>query len=367
MIPWASPVAQYRAHKATIDAAIGRVLDSGTYVLGGEVKSFERAFADYCGVAHAVGVGSGTDALILALRSLGLGRGDEVITVSHTALATVAAIIATGATPVLVDVDTASYTIDPTRIEGAVGQRTKAIVAVHLYGRPAELDTIAVIAKRHGLYLIEDCAQAAGARYGDRRIGSVGDVACFSFYPTKNLGAVGDGGMVTTANASMAARVRRLHQYGWNEDRETEDVGVNSRLDPLQAAILGAKLPYLDADNARRAAIAACYAEGLSGLPITLPATREGNTHVYHLYVIACDERDVLMDHLRRHGIGGGIHYPMPVHLHKGYAERVRVPAAGLPVTERLAGRILSLPIYPELGAAEVETVIATIRNFYRQ
>lgn len=367
MIPWASPGAQYRAHKATIDAAIGRVLDSGTYVLGSEVKSFERAFADYCGVAHAVGVGSGTDALILALRSLGLGRGDEVVTVSHTALATAAAIIATGATPVLVDVETASYTIDPARIEDAIGQRTKAIVAVHLYGRPAELDTIAVIAKRHGLYLIEDCAQAAGGRYGDRRIGSIGDVACFSFYPTKNLGALGDGGMVTTANDSIAARVRRLHQYGWNDARETEDVGVNSRLDPLQAAILGAKLPYLDADNARRAAIAAHYAEGLLGLPVTLPATHEGNTHVYHLYVIACDERDVLMDHLHRHGIGSGIHYRVPVHRHQVYAERVRVPATGLPVTERLVGRILSLPIYPELGTAEVETVISTIRNFYRQ
>ena len=170
---------------------------------------------------------------------------------------------------------------------------------------------------------------------------------------------------MTTANASLAARVRRLHQYGWNEARETEDVGVNSRLDPLQAAILGAKLPNLDADNARRAAIAARYGEGLSGLPIALPATHEGSAHVYHLYVIACDERDVLMDHLRRHGVGAGIHYPVPVHLHKGYAERVRVPESGLPVTERLAERILSLPIYPELGTAEVEAVITTIRNFY--
>ena len=366
MIPWAFPAAQYRAHKDAIEAAITRVLDSGAYVLGSEVESFERAFADHCGVAHAVGVGSGTDALILALRSLGIRPGDEVVTVSHTALATVAAIIATGATPVLVDVDAASYAINPAGIEEAIGPRTKAIVAVHLYGRPADLDAIEAIAMRHALRLIEDCAQATGARYRDRRVGSIGDVACFSFYPTKNLGAIGDGGMVTTANAALASRVRRLHQYGWNEARETEDVGVNSRLDPLQAAILGAKLPHLEADNARRAAIAARYAGGLSGLPLALPATREGCTHVYHLYVIACDERDALMEHLDRHGIGCGIHYRVPVHLQKGYAERVRIPERGLPVTEHLVRRIVSLPIYPELGDAEVQRVIATIRDFYR-
>jgi dTDP-4-amino-4,6-dideoxygalactose transaminase len=366
VITCASPAAQYRAHKDAIQAAITRVVDSGTYILGGEVESFERAFAHYCGVAHAVGVGSGTDALILALCGLGIGAGDEVVTVSHTALATVAAIIATRATPVLVDVDAASYTIDPARIEEAVSPRTKAIVAVHLYGQPADLDAIGAIAKRHGLKLVEDCAQAAGARYRGRRVGGIGDVACFSFYPTKNLGAIGDGGMVTTADAALASRVRRLHQYGWNEARETEDVGVNSRLDPLQAAILGAKLPHLDTDNARRAAIAARYARGLSGLPVTLPGAREGCTHVYHLYVIACDKRDTLMEHLGRHGIGCGIHYPVPVHLQKGYAERACVPERGLLVTEHLAGRIVSLPIFPELGDGEVDRVIAAIRDFCR-
>jgi dTDP-4-amino-4,6-dideoxygalactose transaminase len=366
VIPWASPAAQYRAHKNAIEAAIARVLDSGAYVLGSEVENFERTFANYCGVAHAVGTGSGTDALFLALRSLGIGPGDEVITVSHTAVATVAAIIATGATPVLVDVDAASYTIDPARIGEAVGPRTRAILTVHLYGLPADLDAIEMIAKRHRLRLIEDCAQATGARYRDRHVGSVGDVACFSFYPTKNLGAIGDGGMVTTRDAALASRVRRLHQYGWNENRETEDVGVNSRLDSLQAAILAAKLPHLETDNARRAAIAARYAEGLSGLPLAVPATREGYTHVYHLYVIACGERDALMEHLGRHGIGCGVHYPVPVHLQKGYTERVRVPERGLPVTERLVRRIVSLPIYPELGDAEVDRVNTAIRDFYR-
>jgi dTDP-4-amino-4,6-dideoxygalactose transaminase len=363
---WASPAAQYRAHKNAIEAAITRVLDSGAYVLGSEVESFERAFADYCGVAHGVGTGSGTDALIIALRSLDVGPADEVITVSHTAVATVAAIIATGATPVLVDVDAASYTIDPAQVEEAVGPRTKAIVAVHLYGLPADLNAIAAIAKRHRLRLVEDCAQSAGACYRDQRAGSFGDVACFSFYPTKNLGAIGDGGMVLTRDAALASRARRLHQYGWNEARETEDIGVNSRLDSLQAAILGAKLPHLEADNGRRAAIAARYAGGLSGLPLVLPATREECTHVYHLYVIACDERNALIEHLASHGIGCGIHYPVPVHLQKGYAERVRVSERGLPVTERLVRRIVSLPIYPELGDTEVDKVNTAIRGFYR-
>ena len=366
MIPCASPAAQYRAHKSAIDAAITRVLANGAYVLGDEVERFERGFADYCDVAHAIGVGSGTDALILALRSLDIGPGDEVVTVSHTALATVAAIIATGATPVLVDVDETSYTIDAARIEEAVGPRTKGVVAVHLYGQPADLDAIQAIATRRGLRLIEDCAQAIGARHYNRRVGSIGDVACFSFYPTKNLGAIGDGGMVATADAALASRIRRLHQYGWNETRETDEVGVNSRLDSLQAAILDAKLPYLEADNARRAAIAARYGEGLCGLPIAIPSTREEFTHVYHLYVMACDERDSLMKHLRRHDIGCDIHYPVPVHLQKGYAERVRVAEGRLKVTERLALRVVSLPIYPELADAEVERVIGAVREFYQ-
>jgi dTDP-4-amino-4,6-dideoxygalactose transaminase len=237
---------------------------------------------------------------------------------------------------------------------------------VHLYGQPADLDDLEAIARRYRLRLVEDCAQAAGARHRQRRVGSIGDVGCFSFYPTKNLGAIGDGGMVTTADAAVAARVRRLHQYGWNKARETDGIGVNSRLDSLQAAILGAKLPHLEADNARRAAIAMRYAEGLSSLPLAIPETRDGCRHVYHLYVIACDERDALVKHLGRHGIGCGIHYPVPIHLQNGYADRVRVAEAGLKVTEHLARRIISLPIYPELGNTEVETVIATIRDFYR-
>jgi dTDP-4-amino-4,6-dideoxygalactose transaminase len=365
MIPWASPCAQYLAHKEAIEAAIDRVLASGNYVLGEEVDRFERAFAAYCGVEHAIGVGNGTDALILALRALGVGQDDEVVTVSHTALATVAAILATGATPVLVDVDPANYTIDPARIEEVIGPRTTAIVVVHLYGRPVDLDAVEAIAKRHGLRLIEDCAQAAGARHRARRVGSVGDVASFSFYPTKNLGAIGDGGMVTTADATLAERVRKLRQYGWNATRETEDIGVNSRLDPLQAAILGVKLRHLDADNARRAEIAQRYAGGLAGLPLTLPASDNSVDHVYHLYVLACDDRDALAAYLAKEGVGSAVHYPVPVHRHKGYAERVRVAKSELPATNRLIGRILSLPIYPELADAEVDRVIAAVRGYF--
>lgn len=365
MIPCAAPGAQYGAHKSVIDAAITRVLASGVYILGEETEAFERAFAEYCGAAHAVGVGSGTDALILALKGLGIGAGDEVVTVSHTALATVAGILATGATPVMVDVDPCSYTIDPARIEAAIGAQTKAVIAVHLYGRPAELDAIASIVRRREVKLVEDCAQAAGACYRGRRVGSLGDVACFSFYPTKNLGAIGDGGMIVTQDAGLAARTRRLRQYGWDEFRQTEEPGVNSRLDSLQAAILRAKLPFLDDSNARRAAIARRYGRGLAGLPLVLPAVPPHLDHSFHLYVVACDDRDALSAHLARHGVGSAVHYPVPVHRQGGYAERVRIPSTGLPATEELVTRIMSLPIFPELADTDVDRVIAAVHDFY--
>ncbi len=364
MIPWALPLAQYRARESAIQAAVIRVLESGAYILGNEVESFGRAFADYCGVAHAVGVGSGTDALILALKALGIGPGDEVITVSHTAVATVAAILATGAIPVLVDIDATYYTIDPAKIEEAVSPRSKAIVAVHLYGQAAGMDAIVAISRRRGLRVVEDCAQAAGGRYRDRRVGSLGDVACFSFYPTKNLGAIGDGGMVVTADAELASRVRRLRQYGWDEARQTREIGLNSRLDPVQAAILGVKLPHLDADNIRRAAIAHRYDQGFAGLPFGTPAVRQKTSHAYHLYVLACDDRNSLMKYLADRKIGSAIHYPDPVHRQSGYAERVVVPESGLPVTNKLVDRILTLPIYPELNDDEVERVIAGVRSY---
>lgn len=365
VIPWASPLAQYHAHRDAVQTAITRVLEGGTYVLGEEVVSFERTFADYCGVANGVGVGSGTDALILALRALGIGPGDEVITVSHTAVATVAAVLASGATPVLVDVDPIYYTIDPARIEAAITPRSKAIIAVHIYGQPAEMDSILAIGRRSHLHIVEDCAQAAGARYRGRRVGGLGDVACFSFYPTKNLGAVGDGGMVVTGDAEVASRVRRLRQYGWDDARDTREIGVNSRLDPLQAAILSAKLEYLDADNARRDAIARRYDQSLAGLPVTVPAGHTDNGHAFHLYVVRCEERDCLKTHLAADGIRTAVHYSVPVHRQNGYAEKSVVPNEGLPLTERLAEQILSLPMYPELSDAEIDRITTSIHGYY--
>jgi dTDP-4-amino-4,6-dideoxygalactose transaminase len=364
-IPWASPAAQYRAHQKAIQAAIARVLDNGFFVLGEEVDSFERAFAEYCGVGHGIGVASGTDALELAMRALDIGRGDEVITVSHTAVATAAAVLACGATPMLVDIEEAHYTLDPSRIEAAITPRTKAILPVHLYGQAADLDSIFALARARKLRVIEDCAQCTGGRYGSRRLGSLGDIACFSFYPTKNLGAIGDGGMVITSDADLAARVRRLRQYGWDEARKTHEIGRNSRLDPMQAAILAAKLPHLDADNARRAALAARYERGLAGLPLTLPPARVNSTHVFHLYVVQCADRQRLMAHLKADQIGSAIHYAEPVHVQTGYAEKSVMPKSGLPITTGIAGRIVSLPMYPELSDAEADRVIASIRRFF--
>jgi dTDP-4-amino-4,6-dideoxygalactose transaminase len=365
-IPWACPLAQYRTHQAPIQRAINRVLDSGTYILGAEVESFETAFADFCGGDHhAVGVASGTDALVLALKALGIGPGDEVITVSHTAVATVAAVLATGATPALVDVDEISMTLDPAALAAAATPRSKAVIAVHLYGQAADLDPVLAFARRQRLAVIEDCAQAAGGRYRGRRLGSIGDIGCFSFYPTKNLGAIGDGGLMLTADANLAARVRRLQQYGWDEARKTHEAGLNSRLDSLQAAILNVKLPHLESDNARRAAIARRYEHGLAGLPLTTPKARAGTDHVYHLYVIGSAERDKLMAHLRDRGIGCAVHYPVPVHHQRGYAERVIVPQDGLAVTERICQRILSLPLYPELTDDDVNRVIEALRSYF--
>jgi len=365
VIPLASPLAQYRAHADAIDEALKRVVESGHYILGGEVENFERAFADYCSTKYAIGVGNGTDALTLALDAFGIGPGDEVITVAHTALATVAAILDTGATPVLVDVDPIYRTIDPARFEAAITPRTRAVVPVHLYGQPADMDAIMASALGSDLKVIEDCAQAVGARHRGRRVGSIGDIGCFSFYPTKNLGALGDGGMVMTSDATVADRIRRRRQYGWDERRLAREAGVNSRLDPLQAAVLAAKLPALDAGNARRRAIARRYEQGLAGLPVTVPAGRAADEAVFHLYVIECPSPPLLMKHLEERGIGSAVHYPVPVYRQEGYSSRVVVAADGLPVTEHLAGHVLSLPIYPELADEDIDRVIIAVRAFF--
>lgn len=355
MILCANPLAQYQSNKKEILEAVHRVLEVGNYIHGPEVKAFEKSFANYCGIGHAVGVNSGTDALILALRAMNIGAGDEVITVSHTALATVAAIIASGATPVLVDIEQAYYTLDPECFRRAITSKTKAVIPVHIYGQPADMDAIMAIAREHNLLVIEDCAQATGAIYKGMRVGSMGDAGCFSFYPTKNLGAIGDGGMVVTNNAELAQRVQRLAQYGWDEARNTVETGINSRLDEIQAAILSVKLKKLDADNTNRASIAMKYGEMLSKLSVSSPAVRPEVRHVYHLYVVICKNRDVLKQKLADCEIIAGIHYPVPAHRHPGYDKKCILPNTGLPVTDKIVGNILSLPMYPEISQNQLE------------
>jgi len=360
-IPFNDLRAQYLAHKDEIDAAVQRTLDSGWYILGSEAVAFETEFAAYCGVSGCVGVNSGTDALQLALRACGVGAGDEVITVAHTAVATVAAIRMTGATPVLVDIDPVTYTMDPAKLEDATTARTKAIVPVHLYGHPADLAAIGEVAHRRGLWLIEDCAQAHGAHYHARPVGSFGDLACFSFYPTKNLGAIGDGGAVVGSDPDLLAKVRLLREYGWTPlARYVSQIeGVNSRLDELQAAILRVKLRYLDAENAVRRALAVAYAAHLPAV-IGRPVEQAGCRHVYHLYVVRVAGRDAVRARLAEAGIGTGIHYPVPVHLQPAYRSDALV-ARDLRETERAAGEILSLPMHPALTVEQVRQVATAV------
>jgi dTDP-4-amino-4,6-dideoxygalactose transaminase len=362
-IPQADPRRSYIAHRAEIDAAIALVLERGRYVLGENVAAFEEEFAAWLGARFAAGVASGTDAVRLALAACDIGAGDEVITVSHTAIATVAAIELSGAAPVLVDVDQQTLTIDPARVEEAIGPKSRAIVAVHLYGHPAAMDEILGVANRHGLTVVEDCAQAHGSKWGGRRVGTLGDAAAFSFYPTKNLGALGDGGMVVTNDRDIAARVRRIREYGWSEQRSSVEPGLNSRLDEIQAAVLRVKLGHLERDNDLRRGIAARYTESLASaasleLPLEAPAAR----HVYHLYVVRTPRRDALAGHLRSSGIGTAVHYPLPAHLHPAYRGRLRT--GPLTVTERAAREVLSLPMFAELTSPEVEAVINGVLAF---
>ncbi len=360
MMLTSNPKAQYLAHRAEIDAAISRVLAGGHYILGEEVEAFEGEFARYIGVRYGVGVGSGTDALLLGLRAVGVGPGSEVLTVSHTAVATVAAIVAAGATPVFVDIDPESYTMDPQQLEAAVTAKTRAIVPVHLYGQPATMDEILAVARRHRLAVVEDCAQSHGALYGDKRVGSFGQVGCFSFYPTKNLGAIGDGGMVVTNDEAFARELRLLREYGWAERYVSHIHGWNTRLDELQAAILRVKLQYLDSDNDRRRVLAGRYDDGLSKLPIVLPKQGKSRQHVYHLYVIRCKDRPQLQSALARAGIGAPVHYPVPIHEQPAYRMYRQDP---LPQTEKAATEVLSLPLYPELSEHDVDRVIETLRR----
>jgi dTDP-4-amino-4,6-dideoxygalactose transaminase len=368
-IPQTDPRAGYLERKEAIDAAIARVLASGQYILGSEVEAFEAEFAAWLGVGHAVGVGSGTDALELALRACGIGPGDLVFTVSHTAVATVAAIERAGAVPVLVDIEPGGFTMDPGALEAALQRSPKgrpaAILPVHLYGEAADLGPIINLARRHGMRVIEDCAQSHGAVYRGRATGSIGGIACFSFYPTKNLGALGDAGMTATDDTDLAVALREIREYGWRDRYVSARIGINTRLDPLQAGVLRARLPHLADDNARRQAIADRYDGGLAGLPLDPPRRRGECTHVFHQYVVRTPKRDRLREHLRAARIGTGVHYPVPVHLQPAYEGRLAEFPAGLPQTSRAMHEILSLPIYPQLGLDAADRVVGETRRFF--
>jgi dTDP-4-amino-4,6-dideoxygalactose transaminase len=362
LIPLTDPHAQYVRLRREIDDAIRRVLDSGWLILGPEVDAFESEFAEFIGTRNAIGVANGTDGIALALRGLGIGAGDEVITVSHTAVATVAAIEQAGAVPVLVDVDMETLTLDSSQLDSVLTRRTRAVMPVHLYGRAANLDPIKNFCDQHGLALIEDVSQAHGARWSGRRLGAFGHVGVYSCYPTKNLGALGDAGVIVTSDSALAARLRRLRQYGWQERNTSLEPGINTRLDELQAAILRVKLAHLDAGNDRRAEIAHVYSRDLAGLPVHLPAQATAGEHVYHLFVVQSDDRDALMARLADSGVQSGVHYPRPVHLQPAYAGRVRT-APCMTVTENAAARVLSLPIYPELTDARQRDVVSALHG----
>jgi dTDP-4-amino-4,6-dideoxygalactose transaminase len=364
-VPFVDLRAQLARIRPEIDETVARVLSSCAFVGGEEVAGLEREFAALCGTAEACAVANGTDALHLALRAYGVGPGDEVLTVANTFIATGEAVLLAGAMPVFVDVDPATHTMDPARLEAAITSRTKVILPVHLYGHPADMTAIGEVAGRHGLPVLEDAAQAHGAEWRGRRAGSLGHAACFSFYPTKNLGAFGDAGMVTSSDAAFLARVRQLANHGAGKHRYDNVVlGTNSRMDALQAAILRVKLRHLEHWNAERRERAAAYSRALEGTPgVVCPCEREGARSAWHLYTVRAPERDALAAHLQTRGIGTAVHYPRPIHLQPAMAAAGGRPG-DLPVSERLSRDVLCLPLYPELSLADLERVAGEVKAF---
>lgn len=356
LVPVANPLAQAVHLRRQIAEALNRVVDSGSYILGAEVSGFEEEFARYIGVAHCVGVGNGTDALALSLRAVGVMPGDEVVTVSHSAVATVAAIEQIGAVPVFIDIEPDTRCMDPTRLEPVLSRTVRALVPVHIYGHPAKMREIVEIARQHNICVVEDCAQAHGAEIGGKKVGSLGDVAAFSFYPTKNLGALGDGGAVTTNSEEIAGKVRALRQYGWQERYISIRPGVNSRLDELQAAVLRVKLRHLGENNSRRREIAALYSASLRCSSLVAPTTLPGALHAMHLYVLECAKRDRFREFLASCGVATALHYPQAIHTQPAYRGRVKGHAA-LKTTEALYEKIVTLPMYPELTEDQGTTV----------
>lgn len=357
----ADPRAGYLAARAEIDAAVARVLAGGTYIHGPEVAAFEAEFARWLGAPAAVGVANGTDALELALRALDVGPGDRVATVANTVTATVAAIVATGARPVYADIDPATMLMDPESLRGVLRRAgpVKVVLPVHLYGLPCDLDAIGALAREHGARVLEDCAQAHGSRLGSRVVGSIGDLAAFSFYPTKNLGAFGDAGAVTGADAARLERVRLLRQYGWRTRYVADEPGRNSRLDELQAAVLRVRLARLEAENAHRARLARRYLDGLAGARVRLPVVPAGRESTWHQFVVRTPARDALRAHLEAQGIFCGVLYPVPVHHQPAHRDPCE-----LPETERACREVLSLPLHLGVGEEEAARVIAAVASW---
>jgi dTDP-4-amino-4,6-dideoxygalactose transaminase len=361
MIPYLDLKAQYAGLKPDIERAITAVLDETQYILGPAVAAFEKDFAAYCDAAEAVGVNSGTSALHLALLACGVGPGDEVITVPYTFVATVSAIEYAGARPVFVDVEPRYYTMDPAQIEAAITPRTKAIMPVHLYGQPADMDPILDIARRHGLRVIEDACQSHGSEYRGRRCGALGDIGCFSFYPGKNLGAYGEGGAAVTNDPQFADTMRTLRSWGERRRYEHSMRGFNYRMDGIQGAVLGVKLKHLEAWTEARRSRAAVYRAKLAGTPAATPAEREGVRHVYHVYAVRLAQRDAWRAWLTEREIGTGVHYPIPVHLQPAYAD-LGYRQGAFPVSEAVASEVLSLPMFPELTDAQIDEIAAVLR-----
>jgi dTDP-4-amino-4,6-dideoxygalactose transaminase len=365
-IPFLNLRAQHEPLRDQFNAAIQEVIDASAFAGGPFVQKFEQDFAPFCQCAHAVGVGNGTDALWLALLALGIGHGDEVITVPNSFIATAEAITYAGATPKFVDVDERTYTMDPALLERAITPKTKAVIPVHLYGQMADMDPIVEVARRHGLFVVEDAAQAHGAEYKGRRAGSIGDVGCYSFYPGKNLGAFGEAGAVVTNNPEIAQKVRCLREHGQTKKYHHSMIGWNCRMDGLQAAVLRIKLKHLQEGNARRREHARQYTKQFNGAAgIVTPLEPDGRTHIYHLYVIRVRNRDGLMAALGEKGIGTAIHYPVPLHLTEAYRSLGLGPGT-CPVAERLAPEIVSLPMFPELTPEQVDTVSREVRAFLK-
>ena len=362
VIPLVDLQAQYRSIKAEIDQAVLGVLDSAQFILGPEVAAFEREFGAYCGGGDAIAVNSGTSALHLALLAAGVGPGDEVITVPFTFVASVASIVYTGATPVFVDVDPDDLTLDPAKLEAAITPRTKAVMPVHLYGQPADMDPILDIARRRGLVVIEDAAQSHGAEYKGRRCGALGDIAAFSFYPGKNLGAYGEGGAAVTTNPAYAKTMRMLRDWGAEKKYEHRLKGYNYRMDGIQGAILRVKLRHLERWTEARRGHAARYDELLRDLPVRTPVVRGGVRHVFHVYTIRTADRAAIAEQLAAEGIHTGIHYPVPVHLQEAHAD-LGYRRGAFPRAEEAAGEVLSLPIFPELTGDQVARVAAAVRS----